>query len=81
MTKNESELVLEAGCKDKEWINKKRYQWIASGKLLEKGACVIKNYRNFISPQEGGTIVNTAIEYETIREVDAKSKQFQSICC
>ena len=78
MIRNESEILLEAGCKEKEWINKERYQWVASGVLLEKGACVIKNYRNFISAQEGGTIVNTTIEYERIREVDAK-KQVISI--
>ena len=74
LIKNESELLLEAGCKEKEWINKKRYQWIASGTLLEKGACVTKNYRNFISPQEGGTKVISTIEYERIREVDAKKQ-------
>ena len=74
LIKNESDLLLEAGCKEKEWINKKRYQWIASGTLLEKGACVTKNYRNFMSPQEGGTIVNTTIVYERIREVNAKKQ-------
>ena len=77
--KKESELVFEAGCKEKEWIhnedeNSTQFRWIASGTLLEKGVCIDKNYRSYIAPQEDGTKVYATIIYQKIRDVDAKKK-------
>ena len=77
--KKESELVFEAGCKEKESIDNKgedstQFRWIPSGKLLERGVCIDKHYRNYIAPQEDGTKVYTTIEYQRIRDVDAKKK-------
>ena len=75
---NESELVLEAGCKTKKWVykdgNAVRYEFIANGYLLENRVCIDKNYRKYIAPHGQNTKVHTTIEYQRIRDVDAKKQ-------
>ena len=48
------EQLIEAGCKKKDWnkdgeyLDKetnKTYDWVASGELLENGACLVKGYQ------------------------------------
>ena len=76
-------MILEAGCKVKQWKYDKsgnaiHYEIIASGQLLERGVCIGKNYRKYIAPHGRDTQVRTSIEYQRVREVDAK-KQTVSI--
>lgn len=77
--KNETEQLLELGCKDKNWIDSggkaKRYEWIASGYLLEKRVCIGKNYQKYFAPQDENTLVHTTIECQKVRDVDAKKEK------
>lgn len=74
---------MEAGCREKTWIydkngNAKRYQYIASGILLQENVCIGKHYRKYIAPNGRQTKVHTTIEYHEVRDVNAK-KQTASI--
>ena len=77
---SEIDPVMEAGCKKKKWIHEDgqadRYEWIASGELLEKGVCIDKSYQKYFAPQQGSnrTKVNSTIEYQKVRKVDAKEQ-------
>ena len=60
--------LIEAGCKKKKWdengeyLDKdenKTFDWVASGKLLEKGACLEDGYRYWVVPEKGLTIAYT----------------------
>ena len=73
--------LFEAGCKKKEWDDqgkhwdeheKKNYNWIGKGKLLEKGACLEEDYRSWVVPEKGLTKVYTIIEDPFIRSVNKK---------
>ena len=85
---SESDLTIEAGCKEKEWeykdeetMNQKEvtgWHWISNGQLLEKKVCLGKNYLNYSPPGERGTKVYSTVEYHKVRDVDAK-KQTLSI--
>ena len=50
------------------------YTWAAYGKLLEKGVCIGKNYRKDFAPEKEATKVFTTIEYQKVRNVDAKKQ-------
>ena len=74
-----SELLLEAGCKKKQWVYNKDgvdggFNWIPDGVLLQDGVCISSNYRKYIAPEQEKTIVNSTIEYQTVRNVDAKEQ-------
>ena len=76
---SESTMLMEAGCKAEHWeYNSKdepyRYQWKGSGFILETGSCVPQNYPKYLVPDEGNTTVFSTIEYQRVREVDAKMK-------
>ena len=76
-------MVLEAGCREREWFlndkgNAKIFKYIASGDLLKKRVRIDKNYQKYLSPQGQNTTVHTTIEYQQVRDVDAK-KQTVSI--
>ena len=71
--------MLEAGCKKKYWKfsydgHIESFEWIANGDLLQRGICISKNYRKYIAPEQGKTKVHTTIEYQTVRNVDAKDQ-------
>ena len=67
--------MLQAGCKKKKWINDdNRFEWVSSGKLLQKGVCIDENYRKEFAPSQEGTKIHTTIEYQTVRNVDAKDQ-------
>ena len=60
--KEESELIVEAGCKEKEMINEDdsnstEYKWVPSGILLAKGACINERYQKHLVPEPGKTKV------------------------
>ena len=51
--------LIEAGCKKKDWnengafldkAENKTFNWVANGKLLEKGACLEAGYRSWVVP-------------------------------
>ena len=42
--------------------------------MLEKGVCIGANYKKSFVPEEGRTIVYSTIEYQKVREVDAKKR-------
>ena len=73
-------MVLEAGCKKKKWIyengQRERYEWIRNGELLEKGVCIEESYQKYFAPVQGSkkTKVNSTIEYQKVRKVDAKEQ-------
>ena len=77
---SETDSVIEAGCKKKKWLHEDgqpgRYEWIANGELLEKGVCIDKSYQKYFAPQQGSnkTKVNSTIEYQKVRKVDAKEQ-------
>ena len=61
----------------KEWEMMGRpntYRWIANGMLLEKGVCIGKNYHKDFAPEKEATMVHTTIEYQKVRNVDAKKQ-------
>ena len=67
--------MLQAGCKKKKWTyDDIRFEWVASGKLLQKGVCIDENYRKEFAPSQEGTKIHTTIEYQTVRNVDAKDQ-------
>ena len=70
--------MLEAGCKEKKWIysggRAERYDLIASGHLVERRVCIGKNYWKYFAPQDEDTKVHSTIEYQQIRDVDAKKQ-------
>ena len=47
---------------------------VASGNLLEKRACIGKNYWKYFAPQDEKTKVHSTIEYQQVRDVDAKKQ-------
>ena len=49
-----------------------KFTWVADGELLDDGVCIEKNYQKYHVPEKGRTKVNCTIEYQKIREVDAK---------
>ena len=71
-------MLLEAGCKRKEWTRTSEYQyefqWIASGSLIAKGVCLEPNYRSYFVPEAGNTLVYSTIEEQAVRNVDAKEE-------
>ena len=77
--RNESTKMLEAGCKEKDWEYDKNgepyeYSWKPSGILLETGVCIENTYRKEFVPRKGVTRVHSTIEYQKVRDVDAKKK-------
>ena len=67
----------EIGCRQKKWnrVDRRRtYQWVGNGKILEKRACIGENYRKNSVPEKGKTKVYTTIEYQRVRDVDAKKQ-------
>ena len=46
--------------------------------MLEKGICIDKDYQKYFAPEKGKTKVHSTIEYQKVRNVDAK-KQTLSI--
>ena len=71
--------MLEAGCKKKKWTYNKdgfaeRYEWVASGDLLEKGVCIEESYQKYFAPKKGRTKVHSTIEYQKVRKIDAKEQ-------
>ena len=73
------DLLLEAGCKKKEWFYNddgfaEGYTWIPDGVLLQKGICISPNYLKYIAPEQDKTVVHSTIEYQTVRNVDAKEQ-------
>ena len=78
-TKDDSELVKLAGCKKKKWLyddkgNVESFEYVANGQLVQEGACIVGSYRKYIAPNQGQTKVHTIIEYQTVRNVDAKDQ-------
>ena len=70
-----SQLIFEAGCKTKNWTHDyTSYQWVAAGELLERGVCIGTNYRKYLAPEQGRTRIHSTIEYQTVRNVDAKDQ-------
>ena len=70
--------LIEAGCKKKQWNENgayldddqnKTFDWVASGKLLEKGACLEDGYRYWVVPQKGVTIVYSTIQKPFLRTI------------
>ena len=49
-----------------------KFTWVADGELLDDGVCIEENYQKYHVPEKGRTKVNCTIEYQKIREVDAK---------
>ena len=52
------------------------FNWVPDGVLLQKGVCKGTNYQKYIAPEAGQetTIVHSTIEYQTVRNVDAKDQ-------
>ena len=72
-------MLIEAGCKVGRWENNNlgepyKYKWAAAGSLLETGACIATTYKKYRVPKKGKTRVFSTIEYQQVREVDAKKK-------
>ena len=67
-------MVLEAGCIRKRWIRQDRFNWVASGTLLEEGICIDPSYQNYLAPEKENTKVECTIEYQSVRNVDAKEQ-------
>ena len=70
--------LIEAGCKHKNWSENGKYldkdenktfDWVASGKLLEKGACLEDGYRYWVVPEKGVTIVYSTIQKPFLRTI------------
>ena len=70
--------LIEAGCKNKNWSENGKYldkdenktfDWVASGKLLEKGACLEDGYRYWVVPEKGVTIVYSTIQKPFLRTI------------
>ena len=55
-----------------------KYDWVPYGQLLEKGICIDGNYQKNFAPEKKKTKVFCTVEYQKVREVDAK-KQTVSI--
>ena len=76
--KTTDDLLLEAGCmkmdRTKTSEYQFEYQWIPSGRLIGKGACVDSNYKPYFVPETGITRVYSTIEQQVIRNVDAKEE-------
>ena len=74
----ESELLMEAGCKKKEWEIKDgipyQYHWNSTGLLLATGVCIKDDYQKQFPPDDGITKVYSTIESHQVRAVDAKMK-------
>ena len=74
---------MSVGCKVKDWKLDEsgfavKHYWIASGQLLEDGACVNDDYQKDYLPETVKRYIHTTIEYQKVRAVDAK-KQTLSI--
>ena len=73
-----SELVLEAGCKEKIWIydtegNAEHYHYKASGELLERVEFASAITIKIIMHRKAEVLWSiTTIEYQQVRDVDAK---------
>ena len=70
--------LIEAGCKKKKWNENgehldnnenKTFDWVASGKLLENGACLEDGYRYWVVPQKGVTIAYSTIQKPFLRTI------------
>ena len=75
--------LIEAGCKKKIWNENgeymddeqnKTFDWVASGKLLEKGACLKDGYRYWVVPQTGVTIVYSTIQKPFLRTIGQREQ-------
>ena len=71
--------MLQAGCKKKKWIHNghgdvQYYKYVASGKLLDEGVCIDDNYHKEFAPSQEKTKIHCTIEYQTVRNVDAKDQ-------
>ena len=67
-------MIIEAGCKIKEWSSNYEYLWRRNGELIAKGACVDWDYRPYFVPEPGITKVYSTIEAQHVRNVDAKEE-------
>ena len=87
--KNQSVLLIEAGCKIQEWEygewdtkldgSKKdrmpiRFHWKSTGKLLATGVCILNDYEKDFPPDDGTKKIYSTIEAHEVRGVDAKKK-------
>ena len=70
--------LIEAGCKKKDWnengayldkAENKTFNWVANGKLLEKGACLEAGYRSWVVPDKGLTRVHSTIKAPFLRTI------------
>ena len=77
------EPLIEAGCKKKDWnengkfwdeAKNKSFDWIASGKLLEKGACLEEGYRSWVIPEKGVTRVHSAIKFPFLSTIGLREQ-------
>ena len=75
---SKEEQLVEAGCKKKHWNQdgklwdetlNKTFDWVASGELLERGACLEEGYQPWLIPEKGVTMVYSAIEKVFLREI------------
>ena len=76
-TQNESSLLKDVGCKEKEWNHvgsNRKYHWVGKGELLEEGVCIDTSYRKISVPEKGTTKVYTTIEYQKVRDVNDKKQ-------
>lgn len=75
--------LIEAGCKKKKWTENgayldndqnKTFDWVASGTLLETGACLQDGYRSWIIPEKGVTKVYSTIKTPFLRTIEQKEQ-------
>ena len=75
--------LIEAGCKKKKWNENgeyldndenKTFDWVASGTLLEKGACLEDGYREYVVPEKGLTIVYSTIQKPFLRTIGQREQ-------
>ena len=58
----------------KQFGRPRTYHWDANGILLEKGVCIGKTYRKDFAPEKEATKLYATIEYQKVRNVDAKKQ-------
>ena len=75
MFKSTNDLLIEAGCKKKNWIKigdfDWDYTWIPHGHLVAKGACIRPDYIDYLVPEKGTTKVFSTVTKPKIRSVNA----------
>ena len=69
-------MLIDAGCKKKVYKENSSYlyDWVGSGKLLSKGACIEEDYRRYLAPDLEMTQVYTTIERQKVRAVYSKEE-------